>query len=293
MLGTITDLLSFSLNDGPGIRTTVFMKGCPLHCPWCHNPEAISREPQLLYAAAKCLGCGACAAACPAGARGRDGALRRDHCVSCGSCVPVCPAGANRLTGTQVTPEEIVERAVRDKPFFRSRGGVTFSGGEPLLQSDFVGAYEELLLARGVSCAIETSCAVSWEVLRPLVPLTNIFLCDWKITDPSLHLALTGADNALIGENLIRLDEMGARIILRCPVIPGVNDSDAHFSGIAAWTRQLSRLEKVDILPYHDIGNDKRRSLSLLPAPFPVPTEAQKEAWLTDLSACCAVPVCM
>ena len=291
MLGTITDLLSFSLNDGPGIRTAVFMKGCPLRCPWCHNPEAISSQTQLLYAAAKCVHCGACAGACPVGARGRDGTLRREACHACGACVPVCPAGANRLAGKRATIEEIVERAVRDKPFFRSRGGVTFSGGEPLLQADFVGACEEKLLAQGVSSAVETSCALPWQVLRPLVPLTGLFLCDWKITDPALHLALTGADNALIGENLIRLDEAGAHVILRCPIIPGVNDSGGHFSGIAAWTRRLKHLEKVDILPYHDIGNDKRRGLGLPPAPFPVPTEAQKEAWLRDLSARCAVPV--
>lgn len=291
-LGTITDLLSFSLNDGPGIRTAVFLKGCPLHCPWCHNPEAILKSPQLMHTETKCVKCGACAAVCPAGAREPDGALRRDPCVSCGACVPVCPAGANRVSGMQVTADEIVERAIRDKPFFRGRGGVTFSGGEPLMQMDFVAACEEKMLARGVSSAIETSCAMPWEVLKPLVPLTQLFLCDWKITDPEKHIRLTGADNALVGENLVRLDEAGARVVLRCPIIPGVNDTGDHFSGIAAWTRRLSHVEKVDILPYHDIGNDKRRALGLPPASFPVPTQTQKEAWLRELSARCAVPVC-
>ena len=291
MKGKVSDILPFSLNDGPGIRTTVFLKGCPLRCAWCHNPESQCGTAQLFWSESLCIRCGACAAACPFGARGPDGAWDAVRCGGCGACVGVCPAGANRLIGETVTVEETVEQAARDKLFFRDRGGVTFSGGEPLMQADFVAACEESLNGRGIRCAVETSCCMPWEELRPLIPLTDLFLCDWKLTDSALHRQYTGAGNETIRENLARLNEKGARMILRCPIVPGVNDNEAHFAAIGEMTWKLKQIEQVDLLPYHDTGNDKRKRLGLPPAVFPVPTQEQKRAWLHAIQSRSRVPV--
>lgn len=289
----VSDVISFSLNDGPGIRTTVFMKGCPLRCLWCHNPETHRMQPQVLYAASKCVHCGACAAACQAGIRRVDGSWITDcnACVGCGACVNACPVQANRLVGQEMAPEALCERLLRDKPFFRERGGVTFSGGEPLMQAAFVAACASQLKEQGVHCAVETSLYAPWSSVEPLLDSVSLWLCDWKVTDPQRHQTLTGVSQTLIRDNLRRLDAHGASVVLRCPIIPGCNDDEAHFAGIAALTHELPHIASVDILPYHAIGNDKRLKLGMAVDGIAVPQADTKQAWLERLTALCRVPV--
>ena len=293
MQGIVSDILSFSLNDGPGIRTTVFLKGCPLRCAWCHNPETAEKRPQVLYAAHLCVGCGGCASVCPVHARKKDGSWVTDGtaCVGCGECARVCPAKACRLVGQTLSAEEAARRVLKDKPFFREKGGVTFSGGEPLMQADFVRECAGLLKAAGIHTAAETSLCASPDVLRPMADVIDLWLCDWKLTDPDAHLRYTGADNRRVRENLLLLSGLGARIILRCPIIPGTNDTKAHFVGIAALAGELKTVGQVDLLPYHSIGNDKRKKLGVSPDGFRVPDEDEKGRWLKALREICPVPV--
>ena len=295
MQGIISDILSFSLNDGPGIRTTVFLKGCPLRCAWCHNPETAAKRPQVLYAAHLCAGCGSCASVCPVHARKKDGSWVTDGnvCVGCGECARVCPAKACRLIGQTMTAEETARRVLRDKPFFREKGGVTFSGGEPLAQADFVRECAGLLKAAGVHTAVETSLFVSPDVLSSLTDVIDLWLCDWKLTDPDAHRRYIGADNRGIKNNLLLLSDHGARIILRCPIIPGVNDTQLHFAGIAALAGELKTAEQVDLMPYHSIGNDKRMKLGVSSDGFRVPDKDEKDRWLQSLREICPVPVSM
>lgn len=291
MYGIITDIIPFSVNDGPGIRTSVFFKGCPLRCRWCHNPEAQSTGPQAMVLQSRCVHCGACAI-CPHGARGARGEYDSARCVGCGACVSVCPAEACRISGAEMTPEDVLSRILPDKPFFRNRGGVTLTGGEPLFQPDFARALSALLQKNGIGVAVETCGHVPWESFEAILPYADRFLFDWKLTDPEAHRAWTGADNLLIRENLKKLHDSGAGIVLRCPVIPGVNDTDSHFRGIGQLTRELPRLIRADLLPYHALGNDKRAQLGLNADGFSVPDEETVRRWHEKLQALCSVPVC-
>ena len=293
MLGFVSDIISFSLADGPGIRTTVFFKGCPLRCAWCHNPETQRQRPQAMYQAYLCVHCGRCSIACPQGCRDVDGSwvAGSDTCIGCGACAQVCPTGTNTLNGQAMTPEQVCERVLRDKPFFRKRGGVTFSGGEPLMQPHFLLTCAQHLHEAGISTAIDTRCFPPWETMSALLPWMDLFLCGWKVTDPAAHRQLTGVDHALIAENLARLSDAGAHIILRCPIIPGCNDAQGHFDGIARLADKLAGIERVELLPYHATGNDKRRRLGLPADGFRVPEDTEKEAWLSYLHSVCKTPV--
>ena len=292
MHGIVTDIIPFSVNDGPGIRTSVFLKGCPLHCRWCHNPEGQRSGPQVMVQTSRCVGCGACVV-CPSGARGVHGELDPALCTGCGLCVSVCPAEACRITGREMSPEDVLAQVLPDKPFFRGHGGVTISGGEPMDQPAFTLALASLLHAHGIGVVLETCGHAPWEYFEAAAPIVSCFLYDWKITDPELHRRWTGADNALIRKNLGKLHDRGAGIVLRCPVIPGVNDTPEHFEGIARLTRELPRILRVDLLPYHALGNDKRVRLGLPRSEFPVPDRETAERWRNDLAARCSVPVCV
>ena len=190
-----------------------------------------------------------------------------------------------------MTPEEVVNRILPDKPFFRQRGGVTLTGGEPLYQPDFARALASLLYQQGIGVALETCGFAPWEHLQGMLPFVRIFLFDWKISNPEEHKKWTGRDNLLIRENLIRLYHSGANIILRCPIIPGVNDTPAHFQGIAQLTRELPHIQRVDVLPYHALGNDKRAQLSLPHDGFFVPNEQDVQRWREELESICGAPV--
>ena len=291
MRGIITDIIPFCVNDGPGIRTGVFFKGCPLRCRWCHNPEMQRPGPQAMVMSSRCTGCGACAA-CPAGARGVHGEIDPSRCTGCGLCVSVCPSEACRLSGAEMTPEEVLGRILPDRPFFRGRGGVTLTGGEPMEQPAFALALAGLLRRENIGIVMETCGCASPESFRDILPYISLFLFDWKITDPELHRRWTGKDNRLILENLRMLHENGAEIVLRCPVIPGVNDTPAHFRGIAELTRELPRIRRVDLLPYHALGNNKREQLGLPADGFHVPGEETVKRWHKELGTLCSVPVC-
>lgn len=190
-----------------------------------------------------------------------------------------------------MTPEEVLKKILPDKPFFRSRGGVTISGGEPMYQPEFTLKLASLFVGCGINVALETSGFASWENFEAVAPFISCFLYDWKITDPEQHVRWTGSDNSLIRSNLFRLHDLGANIILRCPVIPGVNDTPEHFDGIAVLTKDLPRILRVDLLPYHAGGNDKRVRLGLPRIDFQVPDRETVQHWHRDLTARCFVPV--
>ncbi len=292
MRGVITDIIPFSVNDGPGIRTSVFFKGCPLRCTWCHNPENQRSNPQVMVLPSRCVHCGACAV-CPSGARGKQGEYDSSRCTGCGLCVARCPAEACRLSGMVMTSEEVLAQILPDRPFFRERGGVTLTGGEPLFQPEFAVALATLLRENGINVVLETCGCAPWECFESILPFVSRFLFDWKITDPELHRRFTGADNLLIRDNLQKLHDGGADIVLRCPIIPGVNDNAAHFQGIAELTKALPKIRQIDLLPYHALGNDKRAQLGLPRDGFSVPDDETVGRWRDELETRCAATVCL
>ena len=252
--GRVLRLQRFCLHDGPGIRTTVFLKGCPARCPWCHNPESQASGPELMLFTERCLRCGSCATACPNG-------LEPSRCTACGSCAEACPTGARQLVGRTVTAAEVFEEASRDRVFFdESGGGVTFSGGEPLAQAAFL---RELLLGcreLGLHAAVDTCGFAPRETLLGLVPLVDLFLFDLKLLDEVRHEQLTGLPLSPILGNLEALASSGARVWLRVPVVPGLTDDEAALARAASLAARL-RLTRVDLLPYHATGSGKLRRL--------------------------------
>lgn len=258
-MGMIFAIERFSLNDGPGIRTTVFLKGCPLDCQWCHNPESKSPRPQLAFFEDKCVGCGACAGVCE-NHRIQDGVHSVDfaRCTACGRCVEVCPGEALKVYGRSASPEEIVAEALKDEVYYQSSGGgITVSGGEPLFQPEFT--LEILREAKkcGLHTALETSGFARWEKLEALLPYTDLFLYDYK-AEKSKHRELTGVESDRIVDNLKRLLERGAKVILRCPIVPGVNENP---EALQAFARQFPALAGVERLPYHAMGEVKKRAI--------------------------------
>lgn len=263
----IFDIQTFSLHDGPGIRTTVFLKGCPLRCLWCCNPEGFEAGPTLSYQDSKCLGCLACVEVCPTDALTADEAkLEVQHhlCNGCGACLEVCPSGALKLFGYERTAREIIDRIKRDKKYFdKSGGGLTLSGGEVMKQSVY--ALEILKLAKqeNIHTCIETSGYAQQEEFKQLLPYVDIFLFDYKISDPEDHLKFTGVSNELILDNLKFLSVSGCQIILRVPLIPGINDTDQHFRTISDISKRYSGIQGVEVLPYHNWGEHKFKDVGL------------------------------
>ncbi|MBQ9557197.1 MAG: glycyl-radical enzyme activating protein [Clostridia bacterium] len=262
-MGTITDIERFSLNDGPGIRTTVFFKGCPLNCIWCHNPESKSPRPQLSYNAEACVGCGKCAEVCPNGVHSfAEGvhAVAFSGCGACGKCVGVCPAKALKTYGCEASAEDVMRVVLRDRAYYEtSGGGLTVSGGEPTFQFAFLKELLTLAKREGVHTAVETCGFAPTERFAELLPLCDLFLYDHK-APTELHEKLTGVPDDLIVKNLAFLLDGGANVILRCPVIDGVNGTAEQRNAFAA---RFPKLLAVEELPYHDLGRTKAKRIGV------------------------------
>ena len=281
--GIVFDIARFSLNDGPGIRTIIFLKGCPLRCVWCHNPESRKAAPELLFSPEKCIGCGECSSVCPHHAHeSADGGhrLRRDLCTGCGKCADLCFSGALELAGRSRTAADILEEADRDSAYYGNEGGLTLSGGEPLFQPEFTEALLKGAKGRNWTTALETCGMAAPEIVDRMLPLTDHWLFDIKAVDDEKHRRFTGRSNEPILANLKRLDRAGAAIELRCPLIPGLNDSDADLRAIRNLADSLARRPAIHVEPFHPFGRGKLTRLGL-PAEEDVriPDEADIRRW--------------
>ncbi len=267
VVGRVFDIQRFSIHDGPGIRTTVFVKGCPMRCTWCHNPEGIGTESVLSFIPDRCIGCGYCHRVCPRGAHAMVDdvhVLDRGKCRACGTCAAECYAGALEIIGYEITAAEALAKVLRDRPFYEtSAGGMTISGGEPLMQIDFTEALLTAAREEGLHCCLETCGYADWPRLERIADLVDLFFYDLKDMDDARHVEVTGLSNELILANLRRLHDRGAEIVLRLPIVPGCNDRDDHFSAVAALTRSMPKLRGVEIMPYHRLGEGKRERLGL------------------------------
>jgi glycyl-radical enzyme activating protein len=261
----IFDIQRASLHDGPGIRTTVFLKGCPLECTWCHNPEALRAEPQLFYYFDKCTQCRACETVCPHQVHQFiDGQhqVNYDACKLCGKCVDACNYDALTIMGREMSVAQVLAEVVKDLDFYKSSGGgITLSGGEPLFQYGFAKALLKRCKVLGIHTCVETSGFISPFKFKQLLPFIDVLLFDYKITDSHEHESYTGVPNQVIFENLQAAYRYGTLIYLRCPIVPGVNDTDWHFNAIAELSEKLPKLAGIELLPYHDMGNNKRISI--------------------------------
>jgi pyruvate formate lyase activating enzyme len=263
--GRIVEVKRFAVHDGPGIRTTFFLKGCPLACQWCHNPETISPKPEIGLVRGKCVRCGKCVTVCPTGAHRVDAdghAFDRSLCTACGACVEACLPGALEFYGREITVDEATAIALEDRTFYlESGGGVTFSGGEPLLQAEFCAAVCVELLKQGIHCAIDTSGAVPWERFAIVLPHTDMFLYDLKHPDDERHREYTGQGNQRILANLRELAAKGVPIEVRLPLIPGVNDAPADLQATGEFLRSLPTVPPVRLLAYHAWARSKYEAL--------------------------------
>lgn len=275
--GLIFDVDRNSQVDGPGLRTVVFLKGCPLRCWWCHNPESQANRPEILHWADRCAGCGQCLETCPhkAVSFSREGRrlLDRRACRGCGECVASCPNQALALAGRSVEPSEMVDQIVGDAPFFRrSGGGATLSGGEPLLQADFCRELLQACVQEGIHVAVDICGQVAWPILQNVLPLVGLVLYDLKHVDPQKHLQATGASNELILTNLARLidsaAEYGFDLTVRVPVIPGFNDRPVELAAILTRLADLGLAGPVELLPFHNYSRSKYLALGR-PDPYP------------------------
>ena len=258
--GIVFDIQRFSLHDGPGVRTLVFLKGCPLRCKWCHNPEGLLPTPQLMYKQKKCIGCGDCIKVCPTNAHFMENdfhGYNRELCINCGLCAEVCCSEALTMSGKEMTVDEVLNQVMRDSVYYKDQGGITLSGGEPMMQADF--AYELLKEAknRGLTTCIETCGYASAQAYNKIAEYTDLFLFDYKVTGEELHKEMTGVSLKVILDNLRMLDKKGCKIILRCPLIPQVNVNEKHIKGIAEVANSLKNIQQIHLEPYHDMGLTK------------------------------------
>jgi len=269
--GIIFDIQRYCTHDGPGIRTTVFFKGCPLRCAWCHNPEGLTTSPGLMFRPNLCIGCLDCLPACPQGAIFSEAGLpetRRARCTACGECAKACPTGAREIAGRRVTAAEVMAVVERDLPFYdESGGGVTFSGGEALFQAAFLHNILVECRRNGLHTALDTSGFAPWASFEAVRRYVDLFLFDLKGLDDQIHQRYTGVSNRLILDNVMKLSRLGHSLVIRFPLIPGVNDSPGAVHALGEFVQALPQLDHLDLIPYHRIGVEKYRRLGV-PYPF-------------------------
>lgn len=265
--GLIFDVQRFSVHDGPGIRTTVFFKGCPLRCPWCQNPESLKPHAEIAFYADRCRSTGDCMTACPRAAllRGAD-RIVRERCDACGLCVPACAFGALQKVGRSVSVDALLHEVLRDQPFYGSSGGgVTLSGGEATMQMEFAGAFAQRCREIGLGVGLQTCGAFRWEAFKPYLPAFEFIHFDLKLMDPEAHRAIIGAENHTILANAVRLLNAGAPILFRMPVIPGYTDTKENLHDVATFLHE-HRVRRIHLLQYHPMGESKLPRLG-----FPIP----------------------
>lgn len=296
--GNIHDLLRCSIHDGPGIRTTVFMKGCPLRCLWCHNPESQETYPELSYSPEKCIGCGKCAEACKHGCHAvkeNPHYFDRTNCGRCFACLEVCYKGALKRVGDLKTVDQVLTEVLKDRSYYEeSGGGVTISGGEPTMQPVFLKALLKRAKEEGLHTCVETCGQASFDVYLSILEFVDIFLYDFKETDPKLHKRYTGVTHERILDNLFALDGRNAATILRCPIVPGLNDDKEHLKGIAKIASGLDNIIEVNVMPYHPYGNTKGVHVGRAPRleGIKAPKEETVEGWMDLLRSLTGVWVC-
>ncbi|WP_070040485.1 glycyl-radical enzyme activating protein [Robinsoniella peoriensis] len=267
--GMIFSIERFSIHDGPGVRTSVFLKGCPLSCIWCHNPESQRMKPELKYVAEACINCRECGQVCENevhlfpelhSVQRAEHQVQWERCKLCRSCIDICPSGALSQVGKAMDVEEVMRLVRKDKAYYKEEGGITLSGGEPLIQPEFCRLLLKQCKEEGISTCVETAGDVSKKALESIVEFVDLFLFDYKLSDPENMKKYTGGNLTRILENLKILCTMGKNIILRCPIIPGINDTEEHFRKIASLAVKLP-LRGVELMPYHSFGNGKWRQV--------------------------------
>lgn len=263
--GLIFDIKRFAVHDGPGIRTTVFLKGCPLHCLWCHSPESQRPEPELMYFTNLCLQCSECVIVCPTQAQTTDTTQKivRDRCTRCGHCVKACYQGALKMVGTYLEVDEVLHELQKDAQYYRqSQGGITLSGGEPLLQPQFTQALLKACKDQYYHTALETCGYATWSRFQSILPSVDLVFYDLKHINREKHIQFTGVSNDLIIHNLRKLDQMGPSYVVRVPVIPTVNDDPDDVEAMATLCSSLKHLQFIELLPYHRLGASKYQHLA-------------------------------
>jgi pyruvate formate lyase activating enzyme len=283
--GMVFNVQRYSLHDGPGIRTTVFLKGCPLRCPWCHNPESLAAGPEVALREARCLGCESCVEACPLedGPLPAGAELGSGDCLACRRCVEACPAGAREIAGREWSADEVVAEVLRDRLFYDdSGGGATFSGGEPLAQPEFLCACLAGCRRAGVHTALDTAGFATREVVLAAAGLSDLVLWDLKLMEPEAHQRLVGAPLEPILDNLRAVAAAHPRVWLRVPVIPGLTDQPANLAAMAELAATLPAVERLCLLPYHPLGTGK---LGRLGRNAPEVLETPGETRMEELAA--------
>ncbi len=287
--GMVFNIQRTSLHDGPGIRTAVFLKGCPLRCVWCHNPKSQSTTKEISFRPESCSVCGQCVETCQHGAHQIVEGIHvydRSLCEKCGDCVETCLYEALKLAGKEQTVDEIITVVLRDRPFYdQSGGGLTITGGEPMLQAEFTLELLKAAKAEGLHTCLDTCGWTTQRAYKQVLPFVDLFLFDYKATNPETHKELTGVSNELILANLDFLVRQGARLRLRCPLIPGINNSSDHLEGIATLHRRYPDLDGIDLMAYHNVGNAKYERYGLEnPLPGLKTTEEEiKQGWVRSL----------